>query len=139
MFGIADDEWYHNLKFQDYTIVRVNDLLRKVGDEMIYQYDLGDEWRHTIVLERYEVKIDPMEYYPVCTGGARECPPEDCGGPDGYLEMIEAVRNLSNPQHTFFKALYPEGFDPEFFDEDEINDFLLEDDYGCLLPYDEED
>lgn len=138
MFGQSDDEFVSNPNFLDYTIVRVNDLLRKTGDEMVYQYDMGDDWRHTITLEK-EITPDPMEYYPLCTGGARECPPEDCGGPGGYAEMVKAVRDPSNPQHKFFKALFPEGLDPEYFDLEEINDILLEDDYGCLLPFDEEE
>ncbi len=139
MFGLSDDEWSGSSRFQDYTIVRVNDLLRKPGDEIEYHYDMGDGWRHAVVLERESVKPDPLEYYPQCTGGARECPPEDCGGPPGYIEMINAVKNPANPQHRFFKAMYPEGLDPEYFDMDEINDILLEDDYGCMLPFDDDE
>ncbi|MDI3520892.1 plasmid pRiA4b ORF-3 family protein [Anaerophaga thermohalophila] len=138
LFGMADDEWNGNPLFQDYTIVRVNDLLRKPGDEMVYEYDFGDDWRHRIILEM-EMEPDPLEYYPVCIDGARECPPEDCGGPGGYQEMVAAVKDPSNPQHRFFKALFPDGLDPEYFDLEEINDILLEDDYGCLLPFDDYD
>lgn len=138
MYGIADDEWSNDKGFQDYTPVRVNDLLRKPGDEMVYQYDLGDNWRHSIELEEI-TKPEPLEYYPMCTEGARECPPEDCGGPYGYQDMLAAVNNPSDPQHQFYKEMYPEGLDPEFFDKEEVNDFLLEDDYGCLMPYDEEE
>jgi hypothetical protein len=138
LFGQSDDEWVSNPRFLDYTIVRVNDLLRKPGDELTYQYDMGDNWQHRIVLEK-ELKPDPLEYYPVCTDGARECPPEDCGGPHGYQEMVTAVKDPSNPQHRFFKALFPDGLDPEYFDLEEINEILLEDDYGCLLPFDEEE
>ena len=138
LFGPSDDEWLNNPKFQDYTIVRVNDLLRNPGDEMVYQYDMGDNWRHVITLEK-QTDPEPLEYYPVCVDGARECPPEDCGGPYGYQEMVAAVKDPSNPQHRFFKALFPDGLDPEYFDLEEINEILLEDDYGCLLPFDEEE
>ncbi|PWD97548.1 plasmid pRiA4b ORF-3 family protein [Marinilabilia rubra] len=138
LFGPSDDEWKQNGRFQDYTIVRVNDLLRNPGDEIVYQYDLGDNWRHLITLEK-QTEPEPLEYYPLCVDGARECPPEDCGGPYGYQEMIAAVKDPSNPQHKFFSALFPDGLDPEYFDLEEINEILLEDDYGCLLPFDEED
>ncbi|WP_462318904.1 plasmid pRiA4b ORF-3 family protein [Marinilabilia sp.] len=138
LFGPSDDEWLNNPRFQDYTIVRVNDLLRNPGDSIVYQYDMGDNWRHLITLEK-QTEPEPLEYYPVCVDGARECPPEDCGGPYGYQEMIAAVKDPSNPQHKFFKALFPDGLDPEYFDLEEINEILLEDDYGCLLPFDEED
>ena len=49
-----------------------------------YIYDMGDHWEHEIRVEA----IDPpsRKFHPVCTGGSGACPPEDCGGPDGYLE-----------------------------------------------------
>ncbi|MGQ1891286.1 plasmid pRiA4b ORF-3 family protein [Thermophagus sp. OGC60D27] len=138
MFGQGDVEWGHNTLFQDYTIVRVNDLLRKPDDEIIYHYDFGDDWCHRIILEK-SLAPDPMIYYPLCIDGARECPPEDCGGPVGYQAMISAVKDPSNPQHRFFKELFPDGLDPEYFDLEQINDILLEEDYGCLLPYNEQE
>ncbi|MFW5754049.1 MAG: plasmid pRiA4b ORF-3 family protein [Marinilabiliaceae bacterium] len=138
MFGSEETGWGSGPHFQDYTAIRVNDLLRQPGDKMIYQYDMGDDWRHAVELEK-EVNPDPDAYYPVCIDGARECPPEDCGGVEGYKEMIEAVKNPASPHHRFFKALFPEGMDPEYFDKEVINDFLMEEEYGCLYPYDEEE
>jgi hypothetical protein len=137
LFGIADDEWSDNKRFQDYTTVRVVDLLRNAGAEMEYHYDMGDHWRHRIVMEK-ELEPDPIEYYPLCAGGARGCPPENCGGAHGYMEMVSAVRNPASSQHRFFKAMLPQGFDPEYFDVEEINDFLLEDDYGCFLSFEDD-
>ena len=32
------------------------------------------------------MQMDPKKVYPVCIGGSGACPPEDCGGPHGYLE-----------------------------------------------------
>jgi Plasmid pRiA4b ORF-3-like protein len=31
--------------------------------------------------------IEPGRYYPVCIGGRRAAPPEDCGGPWAFLEL----------------------------------------------------
>jgi hypothetical protein len=28
--------------------------------------------------------------YPVCIAGAGACPPEDCGGPEGYRRLLDA-------------------------------------------------
>ena len=45
----------------------------------LYVYDFGDDWHHTIKLE----KVLPAEEavsYPRCIGGKRNSPPEDCGG-----------------------------------------------------------
>jgi hypothetical protein len=52
-----------------------------------YEYDFGDDWQHTvrlIALERRDFKLT----YPRCMGGARACPPEDCGGVHGFAEIV---------------------------------------------------
>ena len=44
-------------------------------------------------------KIAPLEkkgVYPLCTGGERAGPPEDCGGPWGYAELLRAL----NEEHA---------------------------------------
>lgn len=49
-----------------------------------YVYDMGDHWEHEIRVEA--INPPPKKSYPVCIGGSGACPPEDCGGPHGYLE-----------------------------------------------------
>ena len=53
-----------------------------------YLYDMGDYWEHEVRVEQF-LDRDPKKTYPVCTGGSGACPPEDCGGPPGYLEGQE--------------------------------------------------
>lgn len=60
----------------------------RVGEHFVYEYDMGDFWQHDIRLERV-LSLDPRKTYPVCIGGAGACPPEDCGGPLGYKNLIE--------------------------------------------------
>lgn len=50
-----------------------------------YVYDMGDWWEHEIRVEDREV-VKERGQYPACIGGAGACPPEDCGGPDRYLQ-----------------------------------------------------
>jgi hypothetical protein len=52
-----------------------------------YQYDFGDGWEHTIRIVK-KLEADPDVDYPVCIGGKRACPPEDCGGVYGYREIL---------------------------------------------------
>ena len=59
--------------------------LRK-GERFEYEYDFGDFWQHDIYLERV-LPHDPDTIYPVCIAGAGDCPPEDCGGPEGYQRL----------------------------------------------------
>jgi len=83
-----------------------------------YLYDYGDDWCHTVTLEGYILK-DRNAVYPRCLDGARACPPEDCGGPGGYEELI---RTLSNPKHIDYKTMkeWAGNWHPEFFNPDEV-------------------
>ena len=55
------------------------------GDRFAYLYDMGDYWEHEVRIEKL-LERSPKKTYPVCTGGSGACPPEDCGGPPGYLQ-----------------------------------------------------
>ena len=59
--------------------------------------------------------------YPVCIAGKRACPPEDVGGPWGYMEFAEAIRDPEHEQHEEFLEWRGE-FDPEAFDPDAVNE-----------------
>jgi hypothetical protein len=61
-----------------------------------YIYDFGDWWRHSIRLEA-TVPFDALSFYPQCTGGKGACPPEDCGGSDGYMAILRALRGVPEP------------------------------------------
>ena len=60
--------------------VKIKDVLQKVGDRLNYEYDMGDGWKHTIILEKIE---DRGSKTVKCLDGARAAPPEDCGGIHG--------------------------------------------------------
>lgn len=89
-----------------------------------YMYDFGDGWRHSIVIEG-KLPVDAVAEQPVCTGGARACPPEDIGGPWGYAEFLEALADPTHARHEELTAWYgEEDFDPERFDVAEANRLL---------------
>ena len=79
-----------------------------------YEYDFGDGWVHTVVLEQM-VTTGKAIMKPRCIAGERACPPEDCGGPPGYLELLEALLHPSHPEHAAMKEWAPDGFDSEQF------------------------
>ena len=83
-----------------------------------YMYDFGDNWEHTVRLE----KILPREggRYPRCTGGKRACPPEDCGGVWGYEELLEVLKNPDHAEYEEMVDWVGEDFDSEYFDEKEV-------------------
>ena len=54
--------------------------------------------------------------YPRCIKGKRACPPEDCGGPWGYEEYVEAMADPAHPQHQEMVEWRGKDFNPEHFD-----------------------
>ena len=58
----------------------------RVGERFVYEYDFIDGWRHDIRVEQL-VPPEPGRRYPVCIGGRRAGPPEDCGGAWAFLEL----------------------------------------------------
>ncbi len=78
----------------DEDIVHLNGVAKPKA-KFTYQYDFGDDWMHTIEIER-EVESDSVKRKARCMAGEHACPPEDCGGPYGYAGMVEI---LSDPKH----------------------------------------
>ena len=79
-----------------------------------YEYDFGDSWGHVIQAEKTP-EAEPGVRYPRCLAGKRACPPEDCGGPYGYDDFVEAVRNPNHPRHDELLVWVGGAFDPEAF------------------------
>jgi len=71
--------------------VRLAGFGLRVGERFVYDYDFIDGWRHDIRVEQL-VPPDPGRSYPVCTGGRRAGPPEDCGGAWAFLELCQRHR-----------------------------------------------
>lgn len=95
---------------------RVQRVLPGVGNRMVYTYDFGDNWEVDIEVERI-LPGDQGPAYPVCLDGKRAGPPEDSGGPYGYAELVEALRDRKHPRHQELKEWVglwkPEGFSVE--------------------------
>jgi len=54
-------------------------------ERFLYEYDFYDNWKHDIRLEKV-LPLNSKRVFPVCTGGQRPVPPEDCGGARAYSE-----------------------------------------------------
>jgi len=90
-----------------------------------YEYDMGDSWRHTVVIEK-TVPVEAGVKYPRCISGERACPPEDCGGPWGYPEFVEAIQKPRHKRHRELLEWVGGGFDPDKFDLEAVNEELKE-------------
>lgn len=115
---LEEDIYDRNL--QDGSKMKLSKALPEVGDSIPYCYDFGDNWVHTIVLEKI---LDPIpgKKYPVCLEGARNTPPEDCGGTMGYEHLLEVLADPENAEYEELKEWVGPHFDPERFEIEWIN------------------
>lgn len=78
----------------DPTQVALASLHFRQHERFLYEYDFGDGWQHEVRLEQ-AIPAKPGAVYPICTGGARAAPPENCGGPWAFL----ALQQQFSPYH----------------------------------------
>ncbi len=113
-----------DLHLEDEKKFRLDELLR-VGQLITYEYDFGDGWRHRVEVEK-RLEPDDRVAYPLCTGGARACPPEDVGGPGGYEHLLAVLQDEKAEEHDDLVAWVDGFFDPEGFDVNRTNQALQE-------------
>lgn len=100
---------------QDERSVRLDALATAEFSTFGYLYDFsGDGWSHRIVVE----KILPAggATAPACIGGRRACPPEDCGGPSDYQDLLDILADPLHRDHDEMVEWVGSTFDPEAFD-----------------------
>ena len=83
------------------------------GASAHYLYDFGDSWRHLVALE--DVLPRGAVKSPRCIAGARACPPEDCGGVNGFAEFLEAIADAGHPEHAELLRWVGGSYAPEAF------------------------
>ena len=90
------------------------------GARADYLYDFGDGWQHQLKVER-AVALPGGAAKVQCLAGSRSCPPEDCGGPYGYADLLQALADPTSEQHAEMKEWVGPNFDAEAFDLAAIN------------------
>jgi hypothetical protein len=123
------------------------------GERFTYVYNFIDHWVCDLRLEAV-LPLDSRGHYPVCLGGKRAAPPEDCGGAWAYLQMVDrhhvpleamavvatvlnrllkaddqtTIRQIIGDQETFREAVAQLDaylqFRPEHFDRRDVNNRL---------------
>lgn len=110
-----------DMGYLDEQQYRLSAVLPPTGRTFHYVYDFGDSWRHSIkVVKRVLLGADPPPgaFEPMCVGGERACPPEDCGGVGGYQSLVQALR-CPEPKRTEEMqetVAWAGEWDPEAFD-----------------------
>jgi hypothetical protein len=94
------------------------------GKAFLYEYDFGDSWEHDIRVEKIQAPDPSWTAFAECIGGARACPPEDCGGVPGYEDLLETLKHPKRKEYKEFMEWLGGSFDPETFDLDKVNRYL---------------
>ncbi len=105
--------------------VRLSDFAFRIGDRFFYEYDFGDSWQHEIRIEKLTKEV-PRKPWPVCVEGKRACPPEDCGGPWGYMEILHILKRRYHPDKSRVQELVESSFDPNAYRRRDVNSALRE-------------
>jgi hypothetical protein len=115
----ADDE-FGEFRSLDEMRQRLGKMVPKAGQKFDYEYDFGDSWDHTLLVEKI-LPYDPNIRLPVCIKGKRACPPDDIGGVWGYELFLEAIADPNHSEHDQYLEWIGGEFDPEAFDIEAIN------------------
>lgn len=106
---------------EDERNVLVAHALPRAGDRMVLAVDFGDGWRHAITVA--EVLPGPCAR-PRLVAAERAAPPEDCGGPPGYAQLVAALADPAHPEHARLREWAGEGYDPERCDVEVLDERL---------------
>jgi Plasmid pRiA4b ORF-3-like protein len=106
--------------FLDARKARLDKVIEDVGTKRLrYIYDFGDGWEHTIKIEQL-IDPEPGVLYPRLIAATGRCPPEDCGGPWGYAEFLDAIRDPAHERNVELKEWIGCDFDPDNVDIEEL-------------------
>ncbi|NLE68065.1 MAG: plasmid pRiA4b ORF-3 family protein [Lentisphaerae bacterium] len=105
----------------DESCVHLCEVAPRERDSFTYLYDPGSDWECEILVEKISGRGEKFPGYPVCLDGESACPPEDCGGIEGYESMLNAMNEPDAGDDDDPAGWEQDAFDPEAFDLEEIN------------------
>ena len=113
-YGLPIDEDWGTAPRKIAERARLRDVITPGRTNIDYIYDFGDQWEHQLTVSDVRAG-DPAEAYPRFIAGARDGPPEDCGGIPGFYDMLNARADASHPDHAEISE-WLDGYDPAEFD-----------------------
>jgi hypothetical protein len=123
IYGDPVDDEFGDLDTKNETRHRLNQLSLGEKAKFKYEYDFGDSWEHTILIEKI-LSAEKGAYYPVCLTGKRACPPEDVGWVWGYETFLQVIVDPQHEEHDEYLEWIGGDFDPDEFDLDKVNEWL---------------
>lgn len=115
--GRRFEQQHEEANGEDAATAILADFALDRGAAFRYVYDFGDYWEHDIVVKQVaDIEPDVMpDFVALLVDGARACPPEDAGGPGGYVDVLEALKNPAAAEPELLLWIEKD-FDPARFD-----------------------
>lgn len=129
-YGNPEMDEIGEMNFKDSRKFKVSQVMKTKGSSIIYEYDFGDGWAHDVKV--MNIHDDENVIHPICIGGKRNCPFEDSGGIWGYQEKLEILKDENHEEYEDVAEWMGTDHDPDYFDLQETNKMLAEEDFGCL-------
>ena len=111
--------------------VRLGDLGLRPTERFTYHYDFTAGWCLDLRVEQIrttDLAAQKGQHCPVCTGGRRAGPPEDCGGVQAFLENTQ-------PHHVLAAAIHAAKILSMLLDDEDVPRFgEHRDELADLLP-----
>ncbi|MES3154920.1 plasmid pRiA4b ORF-3 family protein [Sphingomonas faeni] len=114
-YGVPNPEW-PDRNLTNARNVKLGSLIDLGVRQLTYTYDMGDDWRHTVVVDAVG-PAEPDIKYPRFVAGERGCPPEDVGGFPGFELFLDAMSDPAHGEHQQLRQWYGGPFDPDDIDE----------------------
>lgn len=127
-FALDDLRFGNPVRREDVTIeddrdVTLADLDLEHRERFSYYYHFGEGWQIQVRVEKVGV-AEKGAPYPVCVGGERAGPPEDCGGLEAFHDMLACIKEPNTDLGREWLEWLGPDYDPERCDLEKINKAL---------------
>ncbi|MCI7812908.1 MAG: SEC-C metal-binding domain-containing protein [Lachnospiraceae bacterium] len=93
------------MDFDDFELLEASETLidsfLDSEKKFLYLYDFGDDWKHTVTVEK--ILPDYEQDYPAVLKFKENTPYEDCGGIWAYYDLLNLLKNPSDPEYESMK------------------------------------
>ena len=107
---------YSRFRTHDSSDFTVGDILARKRSWIDFEYDFGDSWMHRVTVVDSRKYTAGEERKVMLIAGENACPPEDCGGIWGYVDLVEALKKPRSKRAREIKEWLGYDYDPTVFD-----------------------
>jgi len=111
------------LTIEDDRDVTLADLDLEHRTRFTYGYHFGEGWQVDIKVEKTGTPQKGV-HYPLCTGGERAGPPEDCGGVEAFHDMLACIKEPHTELGREWLEWLGPDYDPDSCDVEKMNKAL---------------